>query len=122
MGGGLVLMGDNREVRGAPPSQLPRQRRSKLRDTNRPSAIAHRELPSIVKGMFNVQCSEEVAPHATVGFGLRLSFYTCVLPFLRKKQKNDVQHIAFPRGPPPQYYRYSRQLNFAVRMGSGDPA
>ena len=37
------------------------------------------------------------------------------------KQQN-VQHIAFPRGPPPQYYRYSRQLNFAVRMGSGDPA
>jgi hypothetical protein len=39
-------------------------------------------------------------------------------PGLRK----NVQHIAFPRGPSPQYYRYSRQLNFAVRMGSGDPA
>ena len=38
------------------------------------------------------------------------------------RKKEDVQHIAFPRGPPPQYYRYSRQLNFAVRMGSGDPA
>ena len=42
------------------------------------------------------------------------------LPFPPKRK--DVQHIAFPRGPPPQYYRYSRQLNFAVRMGSGDPA
>ena len=39
-----------------------------------------------------------------------------------RERKRYVQHIAFPRGPPPQYYRYSRQLNFAVRMGSGDPA
>ena len=31
------------------------------------------------------------------------------------------QHRAFPRGPPPQYYPGSIQLNFAVRMGSGEP-
>ena len=34
----------------------------------------------------------------------------------------DMVHWAFPSGPPPQYYPNSRQLNFAVRMGSGDPA
>ena len=32
-----------------------------------------------------------------------------------------VQHAAFPCGPPPEYYPHSIQLNFAVRMGSGDP-
>ena len=75
--------------------------------------------------MYNAPRKMEVAPHATVGFGLRSRLYVCFntfLPFLRKKRKSNVQHIAFPRGPPPQYYRYSRQLNFAVRMGSGDPA
>ena len=30
-----------------------------------------------------------------------------------------MQHPAFPRGPPPQYYLDSTELNFAVRMGSG---
>ena len=45
-----------------------------------------------------------------------------MLTLAETKVKKYVQHIAFPRGPPPQYYRYSRQLNFAVRMGSGDPA
>ena len=37
-------------------------------------------------------------------------------------KKMDMQHLAFPCGPPPEYYPGSRQLNFAVRMGSGDPA
>eukprot|EP00967_Tisochrysis_lutea_P052236 scaffold64699_cov39-Tisochrysis_lutea.AAC.1 len=32
-----------------------------------------------------------------------------------------MQHPAFPRGPPPQYYLGSTLLNCAVRMGSGDP-
>ena len=39
--------------------------------------------------------------------------------FLKTKEK--AQHRAFPRGPPPQYYPGSNQLNFAVRMGSGEP-
>ena len=33
----------------------------------------------------------------------------------------NMQHPAFMRGPPPQYYLDPRELNFAVRMGSGDP-
>ena len=33
----------------------------------------------------------------------------------------NMQHLAFPRGPPPQYYPDSILLNCAVRMGSGDP-
>ena len=36
-------------------------------------------------------------------------------------QKQKAQHRAFPRGPPPQYYPGSNLLNFAVRMGSGEP-
>ena len=40
--------------------------------------------------------------------------------FPGKRLKNQ-QHPAFPRGPPPQYYLDSILLNFAVRMGSGDP-
>jgi len=32
-----------------------------------------------------------------------------------------MRHLAFPRGPPPQYYPGSTMLNYAVRMGSGDP-
>ena len=43
----------------------------------------------------------------------------------RGKQKGQegkyMRHPAFPRGPPPQYYPGSTVLNFAVRMGSGDP-
>tara|TARA_B100000780_G_scaffold229880_1_gene169545 strand:- start:214 stop:462 length:249 start_codon:yes stop_codon:yes gene_type:complete len=41
----------------------------------------------------------------------------------KKKKKKDAkaQHRAFPRGPPPQYYPGSNLLNFAVRMGSGEP-
>eukprot|EP00964_Phaeocystis_antarctica_P079003 scaffold49167_cov71-Phaeocystis_antarctica.AAC.4 len=35
--------------------------------------------------------------------------------------KTKAQHRAFPRGPPPQYYPGSNLLNFAVRMGSGEP-
>ena len=38
-----------------------------------------------------------------------------------KREKRKVQHPAFPRGPPPQYYPGSTLLNFAVRMGSGEP-
>ena len=38
-----------------------------------------------------------------------------------KKDKSKAQHRAFPRGPPPQYYPGSNLLNFAVRMGSGEP-
>ena len=38
-----------------------------------------------------------------------------------KNGKQNMQHSAFPRGPPPQYYLSSTLLNFAVRMGSGDP-
>ena len=37
------------------------------------------------------------------------------------KEKQKAQHRAFPRGPPPQYYPGSNLLNFAVRMGSGEP-
>ena len=46
---------------------------------------------------------------------------------LGKQQKRELscetkaQHRAFPRGPPPQYYPGSTLLNFAVRMGSGEP-
>ena len=39
-----------------------------------------------------------------------------------RKSKTNVQHSAFPCGPPPQYYPSSMpssiQLNFAVRMGN----
>ena len=35
--------------------------------------------------------------------------------------REKAQHRAFPRGPPPQYYPGSNLLNFAVRMGSGEP-
>ena len=38
-----------------------------------------------------------------------------------KSKKVKVKHPAFPRGPPPQYYLNSTPLNFAVRMGSGEP-
>ena len=38
-----------------------------------------------------------------------------------RKQGEKEQHRAFPRGPPPQYYPGSNLLNFAVRMGSGEP-
>ena len=38
-----------------------------------------------------------------------------------KREKRKVQHPAFPRGPPPQYCPGSTPLNFAVRMGSGEP-
>ena len=42
-----------------------------------------------------------------------------------KRKKGSIrkkaQHRAFPRGPPPQYYPGSNLLNFAVRMGSGEP-
>ena len=37
------------------------------------------------------------------------------------KENQKAQHRAFPRGPPPQYYPGSNLLNFAVRMGSGEP-
>ena len=37
------------------------------------------------------------------------------------KSLQKAQHRAFPRGPPPQYYPGSNLLNFAVRMGSGEP-
>ena len=40
---------------------------------------------------------------------------------LKETTKKNQQHPAFPRGPPPQYYLDSILLNFAVRMGSGDP-
>ena len=39
----------------------------------------------------------------------------------RKEKEEKAQHRAFPRGPPPQYCLDSTQLNFAVRMGSGEP-
>ena len=39
----------------------------------------------------------------------------------KRPKKQNMQHPAFPRGPPPQYYPGSTLLNFAVRMGSGDP-
>ena len=39
----------------------------------------------------------------------------------RDKAAKDMRQWAFPRGPPPQYYPISTELNFAVRMGSGDP-
>ena len=39
----------------------------------------------------------------------------------QKAEKKKAQHRAFPRGPPPQYYPGSNLLNFAVRMGSGEP-
>jgi hypothetical protein len=38
-----------------------------------------------------------------------------------EKEGEKAQHRAFPRGPPPQYYPGSNLLNFAVRMGSGEP-
>jgi hypothetical protein len=38
-----------------------------------------------------------------------------------EKEREKAQHRAFPRGPPPQYYPGSNLLNFAVRMGSGEP-
>ena len=38
-----------------------------------------------------------------------------------RNAKEKAQHPAFPRGPPPQYYLNSTPLNFAVRMGSGEP-
>jgi hypothetical protein len=38
-----------------------------------------------------------------------------------EKERGKAQHRAFPRGPPPQYYPGSNLLNFAVRMGSGEP-
>eukprot|EP00962_Isochrysis_galbana_P003647 scaffold1041_cov124-Isochrysis_galbana.AAC.8 len=38
----------------------------------------------------------------------------------QEREEQNVQHPAFPRGPPPQYYPGSTRLNFAVRMGSGD--
>jgi hypothetical protein len=34
-------------------------------------------------------------------------------------ESKKMRQPAFPRGPPPQYYLVSIQLNFAVRMGSG---
>jgi hypothetical protein len=37
----------------------------------------------------------------------------------KRREKKNVQHRAFPRGPPPQYYLGPLLLNFAVRMGSG---
>ena len=40
----------------------------------------------------------------------------------REKREEKAQHRAFPRGPPPQYYPGSNLLNFAVRIGSGEPA
>ena len=40
--------------------------------------------------------------------------------WVHRMQKN-MQHLAFPRGPPPQYYPDLILLNCAVRMGSGDP-
>ena len=39
----------------------------------------------------------------------------------RKRDSEKAQHWAFPRGPPPQYYPGSNLLDFAVRMGSGEP-
>ena len=36
---------------------------------------------------------------------------------IASKTFKNVQHPAFPRGPPPQYYLDSNLLNFAVRMG-----
>ena len=39
----------------------------------------------------------------------------------KRKERERAQHRAFPRGPPPQYYPGSNLLNFAVRMGSGEP-
>ena len=39
----------------------------------------------------------------------------------KKEKEEKAQHRAFPRGPPPQYYPGSNLLNFAVRMGSGEP-
>jgi hypothetical protein len=36
-------------------------------------------------------------------------------------ESKKMRQPAFPRGPPPQYYLVSIQLNFAVRMGSSDP-
>eukprot|EP00964_Phaeocystis_antarctica_P002990 scaffold1588_cov78-Phaeocystis_antarctica.AAC.1 len=38
-----------------------------------------------------------------------------------EEEKQRAQHRAFPRGPPPQYYPGSNLLNFAARMGSGEP-
>ena len=38
-----------------------------------------------------------------------------------KTAAQNMRQWAFPRGPPPQYYPISTELNFAVRMGSGDP-
>ena len=35
------------------------------------------------------------------------------------RTKQNMQHPAFPRGPPPQYYLGLTLLNFGVRMGSG---
>ena len=37
------------------------------------------------------------------------------------KKNENMQHSAFPRGPPPQYYPSSNQLIFPVRMGRVDP-
>ena len=39
----------------------------------------------------------------------------------QKARGQNMRHPAFPRGPPPQYYPGPTALNFAVRMGSGDP-
>ena len=48
-----------------------------------------------------------------------------MMPFINttadSQKNNNMQHPAFPRGPPPQYYLDPREFNFAVRMGSGDP-
>ena len=38
-----------------------------------------------------------------------------------RKQKGDVQYSAFPAPPGCKYYLNALQLDFAVRMGSGDP-
>ena len=56
-------------------------------------------------------------PEATV---VEVEAMEAVVERARTKIKN-MQHPAFPRGPPPQYYPGSSKLNFAVRMGSGDP-
>ena len=45
---------------------------------------------------------------------------TMLVKNMRKKAKRKgLQHLHFPRGPPPQYYTGHTMFDFMVRMGHG---
>ena len=58
---------------------------------------------------------------ASGGVGLKRKRRDVLIWKVETKEDEKAQHRAFPRGPPPQYYPGSNLLNFAVRMGSGEP-